>query len=799
MPLAFLDRISRRHLVLAGVVLLACLFAVVLHPFLREETVSADRPVDLDEKVRTAVLAAARGQRIHPEPSVFCEGVPTGKPARRRLVFAGRKTHSDRPSSLALFVANVKVGKKGQIYNIDGPFVIAEPKGASIETVIRTDGRLAYTARAGEVITQVGVIDWLGGSQDGVSAAQRAARKGVAKVFELQIPASKVRLSWRGNGVLNVTTPKRSGQISKALISSVDWLTALEVSDTVVATVTGQKSGTEDGEGTQAPEPDSGLVFEAIPLDADAGVTADAAHPKAADAGLIPEDATPLVADAGVETGDSSTDGGATDGGQATKAVAVREGWSNRTPSAAPLSAPRPLVPLVADAPEGEGVWVPRTADGSKGSSTAFYRTFWRPNPGVPARATVVLMDPRWLELKMVGGTDYPLSPIARDGRVPKHDRAHTVAAFNGFYDADAGELGMVVSRRLITTMRSDRYTISVGKEGGIAMGAWPRGGLPLSVDSARQTRPPLVLDGRVRLGRGIANQARSWRSALGVTKAGYLIYVVCAGCDARELGRVLLAADTDRATQLTDDQKTAGFEFWKARGTFIQTTSLLPDSWKRSRYTWARRSDFFYLMPRPRLNERADAINFDTPLTPVADFEGVERGKHHGMSVVVFRGRSTRFVDARDDRAVPGCVLTIQMPPVARIDRAMRGFVDTDGLFKVEPAGLSDIEWRYRATARYNRWTGTAQTGGWALGSDTRGNLWLVGGATAKAAAQLITDLGARHAIDPVGTGSAPRLACGQQVLLDGPIGPSPLNINVYAVRHPNDWRPAVRITDGL
>jgi hypothetical protein len=225
--------------------------------------------------------------------------------------------------------------------------------------------------------------------------------------------------------------------------------------------------------------------------------------------------------------------------------------------------APAPVAPLINDgALPGEGVWV---SDGlpapPDGGPPAFWKTFLRPNPARPdAMVYLVRFDPRRLTMHMVAGTQEPQSanPVPRTGMVNPGDLPNLAAAFNGGWKSVHGDYGMQVDGTLIAPAKPNAMTLVQSWSGTLLLGPWSRVGGG-NIQSFRQNCPPMIDNGQIRVsghttstwGLSLLNEMYVWRSGLGQTPDGALIYAAGTPLSVDELAVALQRAGATEAMQL--------------------------------------------------------------------------------------------------------------------------------------------------------------------------------------------------------------------------------------------------------
>ncbi len=242
----------------------------------------------------------------------------------------------------------------------------------------------------------------------------------------------------------------------------------------------------------------------------------------------------------------------------------------NPTPTAITL-APIPFTaihPLLSPPIEGEGVWqtqVQSTATATIPSLPIIARTFLRPDPVRPyAVVTMLQFDTRFMRLHMVAGTTQPGGPrgIAGPGIIPVADQQTLLAAFNGGFKFADGQYGMMAMGVTYVPPQPNAATIAVTKEGQILLGAWgsdPR----LTTQNSdllawRQNAALLINNGVVNpltsdgaaWGGTILNSTYTWRSGIGITADGSLIYAAGNSLSAQTLGVALQSAGAVMAMQ---------------------------------------------------------------------------------------------------------------------------------------------------------------------------------------------------------------------------------------------------------
>ncbi len=226
------------------------------------------------------------------------------------------------------------------------------------------------------------------------------------------------------------------------------------------------------------------------------------------------------------------------------------------------LPAPAPIAPIVSPPVAGEGQWSPagRTVDGLP----AVYETMLRPS----AIHTSYVVGVAWMDTKLLKATLYSGSqipgggPYSHTAPIAPGDASTLVAAFNaGFLMSDANG-GYYTDGKTIIPLRTGAASFVVDKNGTATVAQWGRDAtMSPNVVSVRQNLDLLVDGGQVVPGVYGANPTQwgatlggglyVWRSGLGVTADGALVYVGGPGLDIADLANILVRAGAVRAMEL--------------------------------------------------------------------------------------------------------------------------------------------------------------------------------------------------------------------------------------------------------
>jgi hypothetical protein len=232
------------------------------------------------------------------------------------------------------------------------------------------------------------------------------------------------------------------------------------------------------------------------------------------------------------------------------------------TATVAHLPPPAPIVPIVSPPVAGEGQWSPagRLVHGLP----AVYETMLRPS----AIHTSYVVGVAWMDTKLLHATLYSGSQIPGGGPythtapVSPTDATSLVAAFNAGFLMSGAEGGYYTDGKTIDPLRTGAASFVVYKNGAATVGQWGRDAtMSADVVSVRQNLDLLVDNGQVvpaaynasstAWGATLGNALYVWRSALGVTADGALVYIGGPGLDILDLGNLLVRAGAVRGMEL--------------------------------------------------------------------------------------------------------------------------------------------------------------------------------------------------------------------------------------------------------
>jgi hypothetical protein len=232
------------------------------------------------------------------------------------------------------------------------------------------------------------------------------------------------------------------------------------------------------------------------------------------------------------------------------------------TATVAHLPEPAPIVPIASPPVAGEGQWSPagRLVDGVP----AVYTTELRPS----AIHTSYVVGVAWMDTTLLHATLYSGSQIPGGGPythtapIAPTESTSLVTAFNAGFLMSGANGGYYTDGKLIDPLRTGAASFVVYKNGSSTVGQWGRDvSMSSSVVSVRQNLDLLVDNGQVvpaaynagatQWGATLGGALYVWRSGLGVTANGALVYVGGPGLDIVDLANILVKAGAVRAMEL--------------------------------------------------------------------------------------------------------------------------------------------------------------------------------------------------------------------------------------------------------
>lgn len=271
-----------------------------------------------------------------------------------------------------------------------------------------------------------------------------------------------------------------------------------------------------------------------------------------------------------------------------------------------------PLAPLVSPALVGEGVFRPVvTVKGQPAVQVAYLRP--------DSRHTSYLAGVAWMSGKLLRLVQHPgfedpghLTRFTQPDTVPASARAGLVATFNSGFKINDARGGYYADGHTVGTLTPGAASLVVYQDGRTNVGAWGstmsmtpdvvsvRQNLKLLVDNAHLV-PNLDSNVQSNWGATIKGAYYVWRSGIGVTASGDLVYVAGDALSVHSLADLLQRAGAVRAMQL--DINVAWISYmWYSPGASAATPiphKLVAFQRPANRYLTNTSRDFFAVYPR--------------------------------------------------------------------------------------------------------------------------------------------------------------------------------------------------------
>jgi len=252
--------------------------------------------------------------------------------------------------------------------------------------------------------------------------------------------------------------------------------------------------------------------------------------------------------------------------------------------------APPSLASLVGKPLPGEGVW--RVLGAVRGVP-ALYGTYIRPDSlHTSYVAGVVSMDQRLLRFGLHPGIEDPGPANWRvPPTIPPRSRRRLLATFNGGFKIDSSDGGFYLNGITAGTLTNGAASLVFYRDGRLAVGVWGRG-LHMAADvvGVRQNLRPIVDHGIVPAtvdrniksswGATLGGGYYVWRSGVGITSDGRIVYVYGPALTVRTLADLLRRAGCVEAMQLDINPEWMSFMSYRPKpaGADPAPVNLLPD-----------------------------------------------------------------------------------------------------------------------------------------------------------------------------------------------------------------------------
>ncbi len=260
---------------------------------------------------------------------------------------------------------------------------------------------------------------------------------------------------------------------------------------------------------------------------------------------------------------------------------------------------------------------------GTAGAATPSVGGIWHPGSFAVAGGPPLLVGVRWTNglpayvawidhtrtrLALYPGLQDPQTASPRGpGEVPPAQRWRLLATFNGGFKSAAGAGGFLVNGRVDEPLRKGFGTLVEYRSGALAILNWQGRTRPGALVLARQNLPPLVWAGRPTArvsenwlwGTTLGGASAVWRTAVGVTKRGDLVYAAAGGQTASSLAALMVQLGAVRAIELDINPEWPSFIGYAQHGG-RDPIKLVPNPQQSAyRYLAPDRRDFFAVYSR--------------------------------------------------------------------------------------------------------------------------------------------------------------------------------------------------------
>lgn len=262
----------------------------------------------------------------------------------------------------------------------------------------------------------------------------------------------------------------------------------------------------------------------------------------------------------------------------------------------------------------GEGVWTSVQLP-QFGAYDVMAKTFVLPDPSRSyAITSLVKINMHYSSLKAVAGTEQPGGPIGNrgTGRIPLSDQTDgkLFAAFNGGFQYKDGQYGMVIGSKVYLPLQVGLATLIIRANGTITIQAYNassqkdiqnaiairQNGLLIVKNS--KVSPDTSSGGMSKWGLTVTNSMFTWRSGIGITKDGNLVYAVGPSLSVDTLAATLQSAGCVTAMQLDINPFWVRFVLYQpiSSGGYTYESLLKAMQNGGSQYLHGYNKDFFYL-----------------------------------------------------------------------------------------------------------------------------------------------------------------------------------------------------------
>ncbi len=277
------------------------------------------------------------------------------------------------------------------------------------------------------------------------------------------------------------------------------------------------------------------------------------------------------------------------------------------------LPPPRPIASIVANPLPGEGDWSPLGQ--AVAGRPAMYAAYVRPDAVYTSLVTgVAWIDPNLVKCELFAGVQEP----GRGGwryQAPMQaaDRSDLLAAFNSGFKLKDSEGGYYAENRIVRPLRDGAATLAISPDGVPTVGQWGRDvTMSPNVTFARQNLSLIVDNGQPvtglntdsisKWGATLGNKVQVWRSGVGITLNGALLYAAGNNLSISMLAGVLARAGAVRAMEMDINSTWVEFAIYGPvpPSPTVTDTKLLPDmSGSTGKYLGENSRDFVAVFRR--------------------------------------------------------------------------------------------------------------------------------------------------------------------------------------------------------
>jgi len=238
---------------------------------------------------------------------------------------------------------------------------------------------------------------------------------------------------------------------------------------------------------------------------------------------------------------------------------------------------PATLKSLAGSPIAGEGQW--RVAEKVKGQP-AVLTTFLRDATYTSQVNGIASIDQRLVRLSLRPGTEDPGTSQnwGVPAYIPAGQRKGLLATFNGGFKLDSAGGGFYLNGIYHGSLVKGVASVVYYKDGTVKVGQWGRDfTMNSSIEGVRQNLQLLVDHGKVagnansnvmsNWGATLGGGYYVWRSGLGMTKDGRLVYVYGSALNAQDLGLLLQRAGAVEGMQLDINPSWMKFDYYQVKG----------------------------------------------------------------------------------------------------------------------------------------------------------------------------------------------------------------------------------------